>query len=309
MDNLFPREPVHDARTPVVQTLSSDRTATVNSVDTTKYPETTENPALTQTPEDAGHKITGQLISPADRNQAEGSYSMGSAPIQSGALSPVLPLPAPPTASQAEQDISLSRSTVKPDNSTRDMAIVEERHPTALMPHSAERLEQQKPTLEGRSAEPLAPSLADLQSKNVGSSTFYPAKTIANETGKSADAHNQPVDASQGGSEALVQPNPNRIPNEYPEDTKEELGRISADITAARPRSEQARQVFANRSRIRGLLALDHTVKEIYNHLVKVERVSAEKVSFKQFERQVDTLNLRSKLAKTSPPIRSTDRS
>ena len=89
MDNLFPREPVHDARTPVVQTLSSDRTAKVNSVDTTKYPETTENPALTQTPEDAGHKITGQLISPSDRNQAKGSYSMGSAPIQSGALSPV----------------------------------------------------------------------------------------------------------------------------------------------------------------------------------------------------------------------------
>ena len=190
---------------------------------------------------------------------------------------------------------------MKPNYPNNDMAAVNDRRSTKVIPQSAEQLEEPKPVFEERVAEQPVRTLPDVQPKPVGLSTVDPAITMAAGVRKSVEAPDPPVDNSLSVPRLSVSPNPKQILDEYPEDTKEELDRISANIIAARPKSEQAQQVFASRTRIRSLLELGHTVKQIYNHLVDVERISAENVSFIQFERQVDYQKLRDKPAKSAP--------
>ena len=309
MDNLFPHEPLQDTSISNELPLSNDRASEVKPANRAAFSEPTAKLTSAPSAEDDAALISRQQSLSADLNQTDGSNSKGAALIQSGAPATVLPRAVPPTLNETAPNISIPRDAVKPSNPSRDMVAVDDSKSTELSLQSSEPREETKPLFEELATEPLMPSLAGLHLKPVGLTTADPAITKPSETEKSAAAPNQLVDISPDVPRPLAPSHLGQIPDEYPEDTKEELSRISANITAARPKSEPARQVFASRTRIRSLLELDHTVKEIYNHLVEDKRVSADKVSFKQFERQVDTLNLRSKPAKTPSPIRSTDRS
>ena len=301
MDNSFPNEPVHGAAAPRSQALSSDQATSVNVKEQAKLPEPTAKPTLTQAAKGDAAEMPGQLNRPTDLNQASGLQTSVPAQMQSRTFLPPVTRPVPPTVIRTEPDINMSQDAMKPNHPNNDMAAVNDRRSNKVIPQSAEQMDEPKPVFEEHAAEQPVRTLPDVQPKPVGLSTVDPAITMAGGVGKSVEVPDQPVDSSLSVLRLSVSPNPKQILDEYPEDTKEELERISASIIAATPKSEQARQVFANRTRIRSLLKRGRTVKQIYNHLVDVERISAENVSSIQFERQVDYQKLRDKSDKSPP--------
>lgn len=279
MDNLFPHDPYRDAASPSNPAPSTSQSAPVEIADEVEPKSSAETPALLiPTPDSAVAKPEAQTPQ-ANREKIPSPATVEREPNEPRSLSvPLLPTMEPATERSESSKIQPMSELTGKDASAPPLKAGVDSDPS-IVKHGENRLDQKAPA----------------QSDQNPTSVVSP--------GVATDAHRRseirPADQREGqpsldGSHAAVRPpaanDPALIPDEFPEDSPADLQRIAQRILARRVGCIPQRQVAANASRIRELKSLGLKVKEIYADLVIEGRITANKVSYKQFAGQVKKL-------------------